>query len=287
MWDEERRVPTPESKILTPHPLTHFPTPPLRMYYYIYDTFLTDKKYERVLAAVETRLTDLGISGKIGRLTPFTNARGLIRDEIRRGVETVIVVGNDETVAKVVEGIGDAKLTLGIIPIGTSISIARSLGIPEGADACDVLSKRLTQKIDLGMVNGRFFLSQVRFTGSNVSLESDGKFRVSMPATDCDVIISNLRRKQTDEEGGGYAAGDPMDGWLDALITPRSGGIMQVFQRKEQRTASVIPIRRISVTSPEPFSVIADGREFMNDTLSIEVVPEKLRIITGRMRVFA
>ena len=256
------------------------------MYYYIYDSFLTDKKYERVLAAVETRLTDLGISGKIGRLTPFTNAKGLIRDETRRGVQTIVVVGNDETIAKVVEGIGDAKLTLGIIPIGTPVSIAHSLGIPEGAEACDVLSKRLTQKIDLGMVNGRFFLSQVCFAGDNVSLESDGKFRLTMLADECEVTISNLRSVVA-EDGAGHTAGDPMDGWLDALITPRTVGLKNVFQRRGDKVPSVIPIRRMSVTAAEPFAVIADGREFMNDTLSIEVVPEKLKIITGRERMFA
>src|SRR5688572_24564667 len=138
------------------------------MYYYLYDSFLADRKYERVLAAVETRLTDLGISGKIGRLTPFTNAKGLIRDEVRRGVQTIVVVGNDETVAKVVSGIDEAKLTLGFIPIGTPTSIARSLGIPEGAEACDVLSKRVTQKIDLGSVNGHLFLSQVRMSSAKI-----------------------------------------------------------------------------------------------------------------------
>lgn len=258
------------------------------MYYYLYDAFLADKKYERVLAAVETRLTDLGISGKIGRLTPFTNAKGLIRDEARHGAQTVVVVGNDETVAEVIDGMSDVKLTLGFIPIGAPLSIARSLGIPEGEDACDVLSKRVTQKIDLGLVNGRFFLSQVRFAGGNVLLESDGKFRVTMPAVDCEIIISNLRSEEAPtEEGSGYAAGDPMDGWLDALITPRSGGFRGMFRRRDERVPSVIPIRRASVTASEPFSAVADGREFTGNALSIEIIPNKLKIITGRERVFA
>ena len=88
------------------------------MYFYIYDSFLHDKRFERDLAAIETRLTDLGVSGKIGRLTPFVSARGLVRDEARRGAQTVVVVGNDATVAKVVEGLGEEKVTLGIIPVG-------------------------------------------------------------------------------------------------------------------------------------------------------------------------
>ncbi len=258
------------------------------MYYYLYDTFLTEKKYERVLAAVETRLTDLGISGKIGRLTPFTNARGLIRDESSRGVQTVVVVGNDETIAKVVDGIGDAKMTLGIIPIGAPSAIARSLGIPEGEGACDVLSKRITQKIDLGMVNGKFFLSHVRIPGGTVTLQGDGKYRITTLVSDCEIIVSNLRGEEMAEDGReGCRGGDPMDGLLDTLITPKQGTLGGIFGRKEDYASSVIPLRKISVTSPDPISIVADGREFTHNSLSIEIAPDKLKIITGRARTFA
>lgn len=265
------------------------------MYYYLYDSFLADKRYDRVIASIETRLTDLGISGKIGRLTPFTNARGLIRDEVRRGVQTIVIVGNDETVAKVVGGIEDAKITLGFVPVGSPTTIARSLGIPDGVEACDVLSKRVTQKIDLGMVNGHFFLSEVRMPGANVTIESDGKYRVTSLAEDSDIIVSNLRlsedaaRDRPSEDDGvpaGYIAGDPMDGWLDALITPKRSSFLGMFDRAAQ-ARSVIPMRKMSVTSEEPFAIEADGRQFTGNVVSIEIVPDRLKIITGKERVFA
>ncbi len=267
------------------------------MYYYLYDSFLADKKYDRVIASIETRLTDLGISGKIGRLTPFTNAKGLIRDEVRRGVQTIVVVGNDETVSKVVGGIEDAKITLGFIPVGAPTMIARSLGIPDGAEACDILSKRVTQKIDLGQVNGHFFLSEVRMPGSKVTLEGEGKFRVTSLVEDCDITVSNLRLSEDAAHGAhaaegaapasGYSAGDPMDGWLDALITPRQGALRGMFRKGADAARSVIPLRRLSVTSEEPIAVQADGRQFSHNVVSIEIVPDRLKVITGRERVFA
>ena len=260
------------------------------MYYYIYDEFLSDKKYERAIGEIETRLTDLGITGKIGRLNAFTNAKGLIRDEAKRGAKTIVVVGNDETMAKVVEGLGDAKVTLGIIPVGTPTSIANSLGIPDGVEACDILSRRVTQKIDLGIVNGRYFLSHLRIPGGNVSLEGDGKYRITALSPDCDIVISNLRGTgESHETRGGYCAGDPMDGWLDALIEPRPAAFdgFKGFFGAKSLTASVIPLRKASVTSPDPISVVADGKAFTNDSLSIEIVPDRLRVITGRERAFA
>ncbi len=266
------------------------------MYYYIYDSFLSDKKYERVIATVETRLTDLGISGKIGRLTPFTNARGLIRDEVRRGVQTIVVVGNDETVAKVVGGIDDAKITLGFIPIGHGTMIARSLGIPEGEEACDVLSRRVTQKIDLGSVNGHLFLSQVRMPGGKVTIESEGKFRITSMVEDCEIIVSNMRLSEEGvvaesgkkaSESTGYSVGDPMDGWLDALITSKSSSLLSRFRGLSGIERSVIPTRRLSLTSEEPIAIEADGRHFSANVVSIEIAPDRLKVITGRERVFA
>jgi diacylglycerol kinase family enzyme len=272
------------------------------MYYYIYDAFLAEKKFERLVAAMETRITDLGISGKIGRLTPFQSARGLIRDEVKRGMQTIVAVGNDETVAKVVEALGDAKVTLGIIPVGGPCEIAHALGIPEGIEACDILSKRVTQTIDLGSVNGRYFLSSLRVpAGVDVSLESTSgpgatTFRVSALAPDTDIIISNLRASgPVAQSEGGYCVGDPMDGWLDVLFEPRAGarggsgflGLGGLLGRRNQGTPGVIPLRSATITCPEPMTAVADGKEFTGESLTIEVVPDRLRVITGRERVFA
>jgi len=257
------------------------------MYFYIYDNYLSDKKYSRTLAAIETRLTDLGISGKIGRLSPFTSAKGLIRDEVRRGTETIVVVGNDETVSKAVEGIGDVEVTLGMIPVGAPTTIAESLGIPNGVEACDVLSKRLTQKIDLGRVNGRFFLSDVRIPSGRVIIEGDGQYRIVTPRTDCEVIVSNLRSGAMPQSAVEVAnkPGDPMDGLLDAMIMPRTGGMLGFSKRPSM--PSIIPMRRMSIKSEEAIDMYADGQAFSAKDFVIEVVPNTLKVITGRSRAFA
>ncbi|MFH1047332.1 MAG: diacylglycerol kinase family protein [Patescibacteria group bacterium] len=257
------------------------------MYFYIYDNFLSEKKYSRLLATIETRLTDLGVSGKIGRLSPFTSAKGLIRDEVRRGTETIVVVGNDETVSKAVEGIGDLQVTLGMIPIGAPTDIAAALGIPDGVEACDVLSKRLTQQIDLGRVNGRFFLSSLRIPSGRVTIEGDGHYRIVTPTADCEVIVSNLRSglmPQTSIEVAN-APGDPMDGLLDALIVPQN--VSRFGFSRRPSAPSVIPMRRMNIRSEEPIDMYADGQAFSAKDFLIEVVPDCLKVITGRTRTFA
>ncbi len=71
------------------------------MYLYIYDEDVQDKRFEREMAALENRLTDLGISGKVIRMALFRHAAENIRDEARRGATTVVVVGKDQTLTRV------------------------------------------------------------------------------------------------------------------------------------------------------------------------------------------
>lgn len=254
------------------------------MYFYIYDSFLKERRYERELAVIESRLTDLGLNGKIGRLTPFTNARGLMRDETKRGVETVVAVGDDETIAKVVGGLGDSSITLGIIPIGGSTIIAESLGIPPGVDACEVLSKRVAKRLDLGSANGHFFLSEVRVIGKDVVVQTEEGFSLSGLASETEVIICNMRSVEMEERGLSPQLGDPLDGYLDLMIFTRERGLFGRVVGEEGFTA--LRIKSVTITAPDQFHAMVDGREFATEALSVQVVPDRVRVITGRDRVF-
>lgn len=255
------------------------------MYYFIYDSFVRDRRYQRVLAAIETRLTDLGLSGRIGRLNAFTNARGLVRDETRRGAKTIVVVGNDETVAEVVSGIGEADVTLGIIPVGQPNEIARSLGIPEGEEACDVLSRRVTQKVDLGLVNGQLFLSEVRLPAGDFQVEVEGKYRLRPQTAGCEVVVSNLRGSGSPIFGSPREPGDPQDGLLDAMVLPKSGGLIDSI-RNRLVGSTLIPVKRLTVRGQEAFEAYVDTVKTNATEMVIEVAPARLKVITGRERLF-
>jgi diacylglycerol kinase family enzyme len=254
-------------------------------YYFIYDNYLSDRRYERALAAVETRLTDLGLSGRIGRLNAFTNARGLVRDETRRGVKTIVVVGNDETVAKVVSGIGEADVTLGIIPVGQPNDIARALGIPEGVESCDILSRRVTQKVDLGRINGQLFLSEVRVPSADYAVEIEGKYRIFPQTEGCEVIVSNMRGFGLLPTGSSRDLGNPQDGVLDAMIMPRPGRWFG-GGKEGPRESTVIPVKQMIVRGNEPFEAYVDTAKTSGAEMVIEVAPGRLKVITGRERVF-
>ncbi|MBN1585285.1 hypothetical protein JW899_02855 [Candidatus Uhrbacteria bacterium] len=254
------------------------------MYYFIYDSYLNDRKYGRTMAAVETRLTDLGLSGRIGRLGAFTNARGLVRDEVRKGINTIVVVGNDETVAKVVSGIGEAEVTLGIIPVGQPNGIARALGIPPAEEACDVLSRRVTQRVDLGSLNGQLFLSEVRVPPGRHTVEIEGRYRVFPETDNCELVISNMKGFGMLPSGSSRELGDPQDGVLDMMIIPVRSGKWLPGSRDGGST--LIPIRRMVIRGDEDFDASVDTVRVTGKEMTIEVVPNRLKVIAGRGRVF-
>ncbi|MBM2811519.1 MAG: uncharacterized protein HW416_2278 [Chloroflexi bacterium] len=86
---------------------------------------------------------------------PLT-ATSFTRQALRAGAETVVAVGGDGTINEVVNGFFlDGALvrpgsSLGLIPLGSSSDIARSLGIPGGAGGLDILIHGRPLPVDVG-----------------------------------------------------------------------------------------------------------------------------------------
>ncbi|HLD20417.1 MAG TPA: diacylglycerol kinase family protein, partial [Patescibacteria group bacterium] len=105
------------------------------MYFYLLDTFLQNKKYEKEIARIETRITDLGIGGQVARLNILKDINELVHDAVKRGITTVVAIGDDYTIGKVVDVVARYDVVLGIIPLGEQLAIAKILGIPQGEAA--------------------------------------------------------------------------------------------------------------------------------------------------------
>jgi len=152
------------------------------MYYYIYDNYLAEKKYSTTLAKIETRLSDLGINGKVVKMSIFKNLKKSINEDINKGVKTVVIIGNDHTINETINIIEDiSNLTFGLIPLGPDNNIAALMNIPEGEAACNTLSSRLTAKISLGLINNHYrFITYLEMPGNNLYLNCDDNYFVNL-----------------------------------------------------------------------------------------------------------
>lgn len=251
------------------------------MYQYIYDAALSDRRHQLLLTAIENRLTDLGIQGRIERLSLFKNVAQSLEDGVRRGTTTVVAVGSDDTVKKVMDAVAQFPVTMGVIPVGKPNRIARLLGVPEGLAACDVLSARLTQTLDIGRVNGHTFLAALSVPRGPVVLECEGRYRVTTPAHG-PVHVCNMTplEELLDEDEEPFHTADPSDGMLEAVIPPRRG----ILGARSAKT--VLNLRRLAIRADKPFAMSVDGRRLTAARAEVDVLPARLKVIVGRNRLF-
>lgn len=251
------------------------------MYYYVYDQFLGDKKYETLLSKIESRLTDLEIRGKIGRLSLLNNPQELINDEIKKGTTTIVAVGDDITVSKVVNVLAThAEVCLGIIPIGQNLKIAQTLGLNDSLESCGALASRIIKKIDMGKIKNHFFLSQVEIQNGNLSLSCDDKYNVTVNKKHT-VNIFNFNY-WSDQH-----LANPTDGFLETVITSGTNGFLNKLVRKNTNLPSLLLNKKIKLQHiDQPLTVKIDGQQIMKTPLLVEVASEKLKVIVGKGRIF-
>ncbi len=116
-------------------------------YLYLYDSYLQDPAYKNIIVNIEKRLRDFEIFGKTIKLSSFTNPRVLIEDEMRHGIKTVIIAGNDDSFIRILSRAADLNVTFGFIPVGQKKNhFAEVLGIPLNEKACEIVSARKIEK---------------------------------------------------------------------------------------------------------------------------------------------
>ncbi|PIR47264.1 hypothetical protein COV06_04230 [Candidatus Uhrbacteria bacterium CG10_big_fil_rev_8_21_14_0_10_50_16] len=247
------------------------------MYCYIYDAEVQDRKYERELIAIEHRITDLGLQGKIVRLALFRDPDEQIRKEVAAGAKTVVVIGNDQTVHRVLTTIVDAGATLAIIPVGEPNVLARILGVPKGVQACDTLSQRIIESLDVGNINGQRFLTGVRFPKAITRVRYGKAYDLVSNKTG-QLEILNL---SVEAPSGEADIANPIDGKLQVTITTQ--------KRKGFRSipaVTTIPFEAFEVLYDTSVKAVADGVEIEGDRFNVTTEQGALNVVVSRERMF-
>ncbi|MFC5423577.1 diacylglycerol/lipid kinase family protein [Bosea eneae] len=82
----------------------------------------------------------------------------IVREEIAKGRKFIIVGGGDGTISSVVDHFAYVSVVLGVLPLGTANSFARTLGIPlDLPGAIDILVSGKVFDVDLGKINDGYF----------------------------------------------------------------------------------------------------------------------------------
>lgn len=249
------------------------------MYLYIYDSFLNNKKFNLILANIESRLNDLDIKGKICRLNLLKNLKEIISDSVKNGVNTIVTVGDDTTFSKIINCSMGLDVVIGYIPLIKNSKIAEILGIPPFEQACEILAQRIIKKIDLARINNNYFIDSAEIVDQKVKIKFNN-FEIT-PIKNNLISICNLG---VTASGRGYKC-NPSDGYLEAVITPITK--KWLFQAKKIDKQSVFPFTKIKITAiNNPVMIKVDEQLLIKTPAEIEVIPNKLKIIVGSRRKF-
>jgi len=120
------------------------------------------------VAAVEQAMRAAGLDYPL-MLTEYPgHATQLARQAVADGCTTVIAGGGDGTINEVVNGLFQAAgagapelpTALGILPLGSANDLAAALNLPgDLTEACRVLARGQSRRIDVGCVNGHYFVN--------------------------------------------------------------------------------------------------------------------------------
>ncbi len=287
------------------------------MYYYIINPASGFGKINKV----KSTLNSLGIAGEFVKTTGPGDATKLTKLGLSKGYNTIIAVGGDSTVNEVTNGLVEKNAVLGVIPTGATNSLAKTLGIENLNQACEILAARKLETIDLGKINEKYFITQAvigfeanvikyraekgfipkikgikkcidelrKFTPVEVTLEFDKHFIANTKMFT--VIIANS--KPSFDYIKTFKT-NPQDGILDVLIISELSKkkvlryLFQIIRGRYENLpqTSIFPTRKITIKTAAPLPFSIDGENFGETPVEIEVVPKKLKVIVGRQRQF-
>jgi YegS/Rv2252/BmrU family lipid kinase len=120
----------------------------------------------RELPAVLNHLRESGWQVTLHHTERAGEATELASQAVAEGLDAVFAVGGDGTINEIVNGLAESPVALGVLPGGTSNVWAKELGLPTRSprhllpliDSIRALVPGRTRRIDLGEMNGRYFL---------------------------------------------------------------------------------------------------------------------------------
>ncbi|MDO8667982.1 MAG: diacylglycerol kinase family protein [bacterium] len=248
---------------------------------FIYDSFLNQKKYDRLLARIETRITDLGLNGKISRSSLMRNIGETVKNELKRGAKTIIAVGNNKTISQIIGLLVGSSVPLAIIPIGEENNdIARGLGIESVDQACDILSARLLARLDLGLANQNYFLSDATIENQGTVVDMSDNYTIEATKTGL-IHVLNLANAKIKLPPKVKIL--PDDGVLELVISAQSK--KNLFSKSARGDQSIFKIKKVIINNPKA-QLILDGSISMPTPATITVVKQGLNVIVGKSRNF-
>jgi hypothetical protein len=259
------------------------------MHIYIYDTYVSQKKNNSTIIKIETRITDLGLNGKIVRLSMLGSLFEVIQNEIKKGAKTITVLGDNNILHQAInalaklktQGISQKIMPLGFIPVGkVNNSIAFNLGLSLEESACDILSARRIKTFDLGKANDNYFLTEATINSKGTSVNIDQNYSIEiMGVGEIGVVNLPLLRDLPKEAGS-----NAQDGILELFIKTKENNKLLAFPNKNINQ-SIFSFKELTIKNKTK-KVLLDKTFEITAPVKISIAQEKIDLIVGKSLKF-
>ena len=118
------------------------------------------RRFERILSALIAEGVDVDVrpTTRRGDAEAFARAADPAQHDV------IAVAGGDGTINEAVNGLGDKKLPLAIIPLGTANVLAHEIGLGGSPrEIAETIAHGVARPISVGIVNGRRFVMMAGF----------------------------------------------------------------------------------------------------------------------------
>jgi YegS/Rv2252/BmrU family lipid kinase len=269
------------------------------------------------LETIEAAVAELCLDCEVVATTGPGDATRLARAAIGAGHDLVVAAGGDGTIREVLPALLGTDVTLGILPIGSAMNVARALDIPRDVRQAAALlqAAERVEPIDLGRVNERLFVEAagVGITAGvmhllgqldagrwhhlrtlirylrlarphRLLLDLDGQRRVYRTLS---VVVANAPLIGA---GMPIAAGALMnDGLFDVRVflagskRELAGTWLRIILGRplDPRNLVAMSARRLSIEARKPRLVHADDELAGRTPATFELLPAAVRVIVG------
>lgn len=236
--------------------------------------------------------------------------------------DALVVIGGDGTVFEVINGIAklEKRPILGIIPGGTCNDFARTLGLPMVPRlASEMIATQQIVEVDLGQVNDTYFLNFVGLglvAEASIGIDTEEKARLGKMGYYLSTIRSSMEaepfsyelelaegQKMTGEAvlilaangeslGGietNLSQGAYNDGKLDLVIvdevnlTTIRDVILQKIGLTNEPSFTHLLTSGFTLKTDSPKVIDTDGEKAMHSPIEVKVLPEFLKMYSGRV----
>lgn len=257
------------------------------MYYFILEQ-PKNRGQSNLQNKIVATLEDLQIIGELSKANPIQKPEELCEMGLKKGYNTIVVVGSDTVINNLAAIIAKNGATLGIIPTDPKSSFYSLIGCSNWEEACKALPKRRLETFDMGKVAAdRYFLTYVKILSpkrkkpSQVTIKFND-YDIEVPALEI-IITNGVLAKSKPEVVKNTFSDNLLDIYITTKVSKEKSSIFSFFKKEEEKPkfSSLFHARRIKIIGKEEIlDIVSPDQKILTKTpCEISIVPKTIKII--------